>query len=220
MRKHQFLVIGLGRFGTAVATTLYQLGHEVVAIDEHEENVQRVMNHVTHVAMLDATDERALSALGIQDFDVVIVAIGADVKANILTTVAAKSAGAKYVVSKAVDDMTRRVLEKVGADLVVRPEHDMGVRLARKLVRPHSFDDIDLGTDYAIAEVTATGRIEGTLKDLNLTNRFGVQVIALKTGSQVRISPKADDRVVAHDTLVVVGTLESVERLISYTEDT
>ena len=220
MKRQQFLVIGLGRFGTAVATTLYQLGHEVVAIDEQEDNVQRIMNQVTHVAMVDATDERALTAIGIQDFDVVIVAIGADVKANILTTVAAKSAGAKYVVCKAIDDTTRRVLEKVGADLVVRPEHDMGVRLARKLVRPHSFDDIDLGTDYTIVEVTATTRIEGTLRDLNLTNRFGVQVIALKKGSQVRITPKADDRVAEHDTLVVVGTIENVEKLLNFTENT
>lgn len=218
MKKQQFLVIGLGRFGSAVATTLYQLGHEVVAVDVHEENVEEVMNQVTHVAMIDATDERALKAIGIKDFDVVIVCIGADVKANILATVAAKSAGAKYVVAKAIDDMTRRVLEKVGADLVVRPEHDMGVRLAKKLVRPHSFDNVDLGTDYAIVEVTASRRLVGNLRELNLTNRFGVQVIAINHAGHVRITPKAEDTVQEHDTLVVVGTLGNVESLLQFSE--
>ena len=110
MKTKQCLVIGLGRFGTAVATTLYEMGHEVVAIDQHEENVERVMNVVTHAAIVDASDERALRSIGVGDFDVVVVAIGTDVQANILATMNAKRLRAPYVVTKAIDEMARRVL--------------------------------------------------------------------------------------------------------------
>ncbi len=122
MKSKQCLVIGLGRFGTAVATTLYEMGHEVVAVDTNEDNVENVTNLVTHAAVLDATEERALKAIGVADFDVVVVGIGTDVQAAILATMNAKSLGAPYVVTKAIDEMARRVLERIGADLVIRPE--------------------------------------------------------------------------------------------------
>ncbi|MBB6099323.1 trk system potassium uptake protein TrkA [Deinobacterium chartae] len=219
MRFKQFLVIGLGRFGTAVATTLYELGHEVVAVDVEEENVQDVMNLVTHAAIVDATEERALRNLGISNFDVVIVAIGTNIQANILATVAAKTSGARYVVSKAVDDVSRRVLEKVGADLVIRPEHDMGVRLARQLAMPNLFESLDLGSDYSVVELDVGDRLRGTLKDLNLINRFGVQVIAINHNGHVEVTPRAEEVISAHDKIVVVGANHSVEELRRYLND-
>ncbi|MFD2610310.1 potassium channel family protein [Deinococcus taklimakanensis] len=219
MKTKQCLVIGLGRFGTAVATTLYEMGHEVVAIDQIEENVQRVMNLVTHAAIVDASDERALRAIGASDFDVVVVAIGTDVQANILATMNAKSLGAPYVVSKAIDEMARRVLERIGADLVIRPEHDMGVRLARQIATPNIVDTLDLGGDYAIVEIEANERLRGTLRDLNLTGRFGVQVIAVSRAGKVEVSPRAEDDLRPHDKLVVVGTSHSLDELRRYLGD-
>lgn len=213
MKTKQCLVIGLGRFGTAVATTLYEMGHEVVAIDQSEENVERVMNLVTHAAIVDASDERALRAIGAGDFDVVIVAIGSDVQANILATMNAKSLGAPYVVTKAIDEMARRVLERIGADLVIRPEHDMGVRLARQIATPNIVDTLDLGGDYVIVEIEANERLKGTLRDLNLTGRFGVQIIAISHAGKVEVTPRAEDIVNPHDKLVVIGTSHSIDDL-------
>ncbi len=213
MKIKQCLVIGLGRFGTAVATTLYEMGHEVVAINHNEENVERVMNLVTHAAIVDASDERALRAIGVADFDVVVVAIGNDVQSNILATMNAKSLGASYVVCKAIDEMARRVLERIGADLVIRPEHDMGVRLARQIATPNIVDTLDLGGDHAIVEIEANDRIKGTLRDLNLTGRFNVQVIAISHSGKIEVTPRAEDIINPHDKIVVIGTTHNLDNL-------
>ena len=216
MKAKQCLVVGLGRFGSAVATTLYEMGHEVVAIDHTEENVERIMNRVTHAAIVDATDERGMRSIGVGDFDVVVIAIGSDVQANILATMNAKSLGAPYVVSKAVDEMARRVLERIGADLVVRPEHDMGVRLARQIANPNVLDTLDLGSDHAIVELEANERLRGTLMELNMTGRFGVQVIAIGRRGQLEVSPRAESTVEPHDKLVVIGNGHSIDELRRY----
>jgi len=219
MKVKQCLVIGLGRFGSAVATTLYELGQEVVAVDVHEENVQSVMNLVTHAAILDATDERALRAIGVADFDEVIIAIGTDIKANILATLNAKNLGARHVVSKAIDEVAARVLEKIGADVVVRPEHDMGVRIAQRLSGVKRKDAPDLGPNTSIIEVEVNERLRGTLKELNLSNRFGVQVIAVNRGGRVEVAPRADEELRPHDTLIVVGDNHALEELTRYRGD-
>ena len=216
MKAKQCLVIGLGRFGTAVATTLYEMGHEVVAVDTNEENVENVMNRVTHAAVLDATEERALKSIGVADFDVVVVGIGSDVQAAILATMNAKSLGAPYVVTKAIDEMARRVLERIGADLVIRPEHDSGVRIARQISNPNIVDTLDLGNDYAIVELEANDRLKGNLRELNLTGRFGVQVIAINRGGKVEISPRAEEDLRPHDKLVVIGTAHAIDDLRRY----
>ena len=216
MKAKQCLVIGLGRFGSAVATTLYEMGHEVVAVDTSEDQVERVMNLVTHAAVLDATEERALKSMGVADFDVVVVGIGTDVQAAILATMNAKSLGAPYVVVKAVNEMARRVLERVGADLVIRPEHDMGVRIARQIATPNVVDTLDLGSDYAIAEVEANERLRGSLREVNLTGRFGVQVIAINRSGRVEVSPRAEDELRPHDKLVLIGTAHAIDELRRY----
>ena len=213
MKAKQYLVIGLGRFGTAVATTLYEMGHEVVAVDRGSENVERVMNLVSHAAILDATDERALRSIGVADFDVVVIAIGLDVQANILCTMNAKGLGAKYVVCKAIDEMAQRVLERIGADQVVRPEHDMGVRLARQIATPNLVDTLDLGSDHAVVEIEANERLSGSLLSLNLTQRFGVQVIAVSRSGQVVVSPRAEEELRPHDKLVVIGHTRALDEL-------
>ena len=137
-------------------------------------------------------------------------------QSNILATMNAKSMGAPYVVSKAVDEMSARVLERIGADLVVRPEHDMGLRLARQIANPNVMDTLDLGGDHAIIELEANDRLRGTLADLNMTGRFGVQVIAISRRGHVEVSPRADSQVEAHDKLVVIGTTHDLEELRRY----
>lgn len=213
MKAKQFLVIGAGRFGSAVATTLYSLGHEVVVVDRSEEAVEAIMNQVTHAAIVDATDEAALRKLGCGNFDAVIVAIGHNLEANILATVAAKSVGARHVVSKVASDLAARVLARVGADEVIRPEHDMGIRVARQLATPSIIDAFNLGPEHGVIEIEVRPRLAGTLERLRLRNRFGVQVIAVNRAGRLEVSPHADFELKPGDKVVLIGSNEAIERI-------
>ena len=214
--RRQFLVIGAGRFGAAVATTLYRLGHEVVAVDRSEDAVEAIMNQVTHAAIVDASDEEALRKLGVANFDAVIVAIGTNLEANILATVAAKAAGAKHLVSKVATAVAARVLERVGADVVIRPEHDMGVRVARQLATPSIIDAFALGPEHGVVEVEVRSKLTGTLEQLRLRNRFDVHVIAVDRAGQVEISPSASSELKSGDKIVLIGSNQAVERIRAY----
>ncbi len=213
MKVKQYLVIGAGRFGSALAGTLYDLGHEVVVADSSEARIDEVMEHVTHAVILDATDEDALQKLGLKNFDEVIVAIGNDLEASILTIVAAKNQGAKTILSKATSDNAARVMLKVGADKVVRPEHDMGVRVAKSLATPTIVDAFNLGENYEVIEFTAQKKLCGSLRELELANRFGVQVIAINRRGKLEISPSADFVIAPGDNVVIIGETDAVERL-------
>jgi trk system potassium uptake protein TrkA len=217
--RRQFLVIGAGRFGTAVATTLYDLGHEVVVVDQREEAVEAIMNRVTHAAIADASDEEALRKLGCSNFDAVVVAIGTNLEANILATVAAKGVGAKHVISKAPSSLAARVLERVGADEVIRPEHDMGVRVAKQLATPSIIDAFNLGPGHGVMEVEVRSKLSGTLEGLRLRNRFGVQVIAVNRAGKVEIGPRADFELKPGDNIVLIGSNEAIARLRDYLSD-
>lgn len=213
MKYRQFLVIGAGRFGSALATTLYQQGHEVVVVDRNEEMIEEIMDDVTHALIADSTDEDALRKLGVNNFDAVIVAIGEDLESNILTTVAAKSLGARQVVSKAKNEVAARVLNRIGADRVVRPEHDMGVRLARQLTAPDVLDALQLGENHGVIEVEIHESLTGTLSQLRLPNRFGVQVITVNRNNQIIVTPSADFRLEAGDKVLFIGENKGIEKL-------
>jgi len=212
----QYAVIGLGRFGTSVARTLTMMGHEVLAIDDDEERIQEIINEVTHAVQADAKDEQALKALGIRNFDVVIVAIGQDMQASILVTVLLKEMGVKYVVTKAQTELHGKVLTKVGADKVVYPERDMGARLAHSLVSSNVLDHIEISPDYSILEVVAPENLVGkTLKESGLRAKFGVTVLAIKRGNEIIVSPSPVDPILENDILVAIGendNLRSIER--------
>ena len=216
MKERQFMVIGAGRFGSALATTLYQLGHEVVVIDKDENAIEAIMNQVTHTAIVDGTDEDTLRKLGCSNFDAVVVAIGDNLEANILATVAAKSAGATRVISKGVSLLAARVLDRVGADEVVRPEHDMGVRLARQLATPSIVDAFKLGENHGVVEIEAEQALCGRLSELRLPNRFGIQVIAVNRGGNLEISPRADFELKRGDRIVMIGSNDAITRLREY----
>ncbi len=211
--SRQFVVIGTGRFGSAVARTLHDLGHEVVAVDASEEALAHVLDDVTHAAVVDATDERALREMGLADADTVIVAIGENLQASILATVTAKAAGAPYVISKANDRTAARVLASVGADEVVRPEHDMGVRLAEQLAAPDQIGALQLGDEHSVVELHVRDRLSGSLAELALPKRFGTQVLAVHRGPVVQVVPGADFEVLTGDRLVVIGHNDDIERL-------
>ncbi|NLI13633.1 potassium channel family protein [Pelotomaculum propionicicum] len=210
----QFAVIGLGRFGTSLALTLTRMGYDVLAVDTNEEKVNNIMEKVTHAVQVDAMDEQALKALGIRNFDVVIVAIGQDIQTNILVTVMLKDLGVKTVVSKAVTELHGKVLERIGADKVVFPERDMGVRVAQALVSKNIMDQINLSPDYSIIELMAPVEFVGkTLAEGNVRMKHGATVLAIRRGNDVIISPGAKHVVNDGDVLVVVGRNDKLRDL-------
>lgn len=214
MSGKQFVVIGLGRFGTSVATTLYSLGNEVLAIDTDEEVVQSISDSVTHAVQADATDEATLRSLGIRNFDVAVVTIGSNVQSSIMVTLLVKELGVKFVIAKAQNELHAKVLYKIGADRVVFPERDMGVRVAHNLCSSNILDYIELSSDYSIMEITAIKEWESkTLRDLNMRSKYGVNVMAIKRGSDINVSPYADDEILPGDVLVVIGGTEQLKTL-------
>lgn len=213
MRK-QFVVIGLGRFGTSVAKTLTQLGNDVLAIDRSETAVQVVMNSVTHAVQADAREEETLKALGVRNFDVAIVAIGDDIQANILITLMLKEMGVKMVVSKAMNHLHGRVLEKIGADKIIYPEKDMGIRLAHNLVTHNVMDWIELSPDYSVVEITVPQKFIGkSLGELDLRAKYGINVIAVKKSNAIIVAPGAKERFEQNDIVIIVSKNELLAKL-------
>lgn len=214
MAVKQFAVIGLGRFGSSVARTLYELGHEVLGIDSDADNVQSMSGALTHVVQADATEEDVLRRLGIRNFDVVVVAIGHDIQASVLITLMLKELGVKYVVAKAASDLHGKVLSKIGADRVVYPERDMGIRVAHNLIASNVLDYIELAPEYSIVEMTAGENLAGkSLKELNLRARYGINVMALKRGNEVKLSPGPEDTIATGDVIVLVGPSDELAKI-------
>ncbi len=213
MKIRQYLVLGAGRFGTAVSTTLYEMGHEVVTVDRNELLIEAIMGRVTHAVVADATEEAALSRLGVRNFDAIVVAIGVNFEANVLATTLLKSLGAKFVVSKATNRLTAEVLARVGADKVVRPEHDMGVQLAKQFAAPKVLEAIEFGTGHEVLEIVAQEPLLGTLGDLQLPRRFRVHMIAVERDGQVELNPTSDFQVVKGDKAVLIGDRHSLAQL-------
>ncbi len=210
----QFAVIGLGGLGSSIAHTLTKMGHEVLAIDRDPDKIQHMAGEVTHAVQADATDEEALRALGIRNVDVAVVTIGEDVRASILASLILKELGVGFVVAKATDELHGRLLEKLGVDRVVYPERDMGIRLANSLASSNFLEYIELSPDYGVAEIVAREDFANkTLRELNLRARYGANVVAIRSGDNVKVSPGADDRVREGDILVVLGSTESLEML-------
>jgi len=210
----QVAVIGLGRFGSSVARTLAQSGCEVLAVDADAERVKAIVEEVTEAVQVDVLDEGALKALGLRNFEAVVVAIGHEVKASILATVLLKEMGVSKIVAKAQDELHGKVLQRVGADLVVYPERDMGVRLAHTLLSRSILDEIQLSSEYSIFELQApTQFLDRSLKELQLRQRFGMTILAVRRGEGVVISPEAGFVLITGDILVALGRADRLDTL-------
>ena len=209
----QFIIIGIGKFGESIATNLYKMGHDVLAVDIDEERVQYIANKVTHAVQADATEEGTLEALGVKHFDGAVVTIGESVQASILITLLCKELGIRHVLAKAQNELHAKVLYKIGADRVVFPERDMGLRVAHSLVSTSFLDYIELTPDYSIVELKAAKDWQGkSLKDLNVRAEYGINIMAIKQDDKVVVSPAADDTIQRDDVLVVIGKAEDIYR--------
>lgn len=208
-----YVVIGCGRFGSAVAKTLFQLGNEVLAVDISEESVREIAPYVSYAAELDVMNEDALKNLGIQNCDVAVVAIASDLEASVMATVVAKELGIPKVLAKAKTTLQAKVLKKIGADAVVFPERDMGVRIANNLSSGNILDYIELSDSHSIMEILPySDWIDRSLSELRLPNNYGLNIIAIKRGDEVIITPKAEEVLRKKDILVMVGAVETLQR--------
>lgn len=213
MANKQFVVIGLGRFGASVAKTLYGLGNDVLAIDMDEDLVQEISDNVTHAVQVDATDENALRSLGIRNFDVAVVTIGANIQASVMVTLLVKELGVKYIIAKGNSDLHAKVLYKIGADKVVLPEKDMGVRVAHNLVSDSILDYIELSQDYSIMEISTLAEWQGKkLNELDLRKKYGINVVAIKKENEINISPLADEKIGKGDVIVAIGAADELKK--------
>jgi trk system potassium uptake protein TrkA len=211
----QYLVIGAGRFGTSVAKTLFELGHEVVVVDNDVARVQQISGSVTRAVQANATSEAGMSALGIRDFDVVIVAIGGDIQASIMASILLIEAGARYVVANAQTELHGKTLSKIGVNRIVFPQRDMGHKLAHSLSAFNIVDLIELSSGSNVVEVPAPADMIGrTLQELDLRARYQINVIAIRDKEgNTNISPGAGDKINEGDLIVVVGDNKALQKM-------
>ncbi|WP_273834703.1 potassium channel family protein [Guptibacillus sedimenti] len=212
--KKQFAVIGLGRFGGSICKSLSQQGMEVLAIDMDEDKVNEFSSVATHAVIADSTDESVLKNLGIRNFDHVIVAIGDNIQSSILTTLILKELGVSKITVKAQNDYHEKVLNKIGADKIVHPERDMGVRIAHSMISNSVLDYLELSDEHSIVELIANSRMDNkTIIELDIRAKFGANIVAIKKGDEIIVSPQADQMISKGDILIVIGSDQDINRL-------
>jgi trk system potassium uptake protein TrkA len=217
----RYAVLGLGRFGTTLALSLTQAGADVIAVDSRRENVEAIADQVPHAVILDVADERALKVQGVPSVDCAVVAIGENFEASVLATISCKNFGIPFVVARGASATQCKVLERIGADLVIQPEEEMARRLARRLAQPTCLSIQELAEGLTAVQIEAPERFfDRTLQDINLRSRYGVTLIAIRrpegTGSQRKhrlVYPRPDTRIERDDELIIVGEDKDLEVL-------
>jgi trk system potassium uptake protein TrkA len=215
--KKQVVVIGLGRFGSSVTRSLYNLGHDVLAMDKDESRVQSIMGQSTHALSGDATNELVLRELGIHDYDVAVVAIGLDIVSSVMASVLLKTMGVPYVVSRAHNELHGNVLERIGVDKVVHAESEMGVRLAHSMFNPNVQEYLELTPNFGMSKLKVPQRfVNMSLKELGFSSprdKYGLAVLAIRRGKDITLNPDPDERLQTGDWLVLAGRDELLDRL-------
>ena len=214
MNTQQVAVLGLGRFGVAVANELTRLGHEVLAVDRNEQAIREISQDVTHAVEADITDEDTLRELGIGALDAAIVAVASNLEASILSTVVLKRIGVPTIVAKAGTEIHGAILEQVGANRVAYPERETGVRLAHSFAAPAVRDYLDVAPGYGMARVPVQAEwVNRTLADLDLPGKYRLTIIALTRGNTVTLNPRAGELIHLGDDLTIAGLDEDLARL-------
>ncbi|MQG04608.1 MAG: TrkA family potassium uptake protein [SAR202 cluster bacterium] len=221
MKITQVAVIGLGRFGITVATTLYQMGHDVLAIDVNPDKVQELAGQVTYAVAADATDESSLKELGIEKFEYAVVAIGSNTEASIMVSVLLKSLNIGVVIARAVSKLQGDTLERIEVDKVVYPESERGRALAHDLFLPGIQQYMELTSTYGISKIKVPARfISQTLKNSNFNNlrdRYGVALIAIQRGEDIILNPDENQTLTSNDTLIIAGPDEKISDIVGPT---
>ncbi|WLD92652.1 TrkA family potassium uptake protein [Alkalihalobacillus sp. AL-G] len=212
-KNRQFAVLGLGRFGGSLVQEFHELGVEVLAVDIDVDKVNEHTEFATHAVQVDTVDEGALEALGIRNFDYVIVSFGENLQSSILTTLHLKELGVKNVWVKAQNEYHHKVLEKIGADRIIHPERDMAIRVAHHIVSEKVLDFIELSDEYSIIEVVATEKVaDKSLLQLDTRAKYGCTIVAIRSGKEIKVAPSAEEVVLKDDVLVLIGHNKDLSR--------
>ncbi len=217
MANKQYIVIGLGRFGSSVAKTLYKLDCEVVAVDSDVHKVEEISDFVTHSMCFDATDEAALKQLGVSNFDVAVVAIGSDIQASIMVTLALKELGVPFIVSKSSNKIHSKILYKIGADKVIQPENDIGIRIAHNIVSSSVLDYIQLSDDYRVNELVVPDEwTDKSIYEMNFREKYHISVVAIKREKEIIVSPNNEDVLRDGDIIVCICKNQDIDKITSF----
>ncbi len=215
--RKQVVVVGLCRFGSSVARALYNLGHDVLAMDVDEDKVQSMMGQVTHPISGDATNETVLKELGIPDYDAAVVAVGSDIVTSVMTCVLFKTMEVPFTVARAKNETHANALERLGVDKVIHAESESGVRLAHNMFNPNVQEYMELAPNFGISRLRIPeGMIDKSLRELGFSSprdRYGLAVLAIKRGKDITLNPDSDERLKKRDVLVLAGRDEMFERL-------
>lgn len=216
--KKEFVVIGLGRFGGSIVRELIHQGAQVMAIDKSSERVDEFAMIATQAVVADTTDESVVKSLGIRNFEHVIVAIGENIQASILTTLILKEMGVEKITVKAQNDYHEKVLRKIGADYVVHPERDMGIRIANNMLSNTVLDYLELSDEHSIMEIKANDKIAGhSIMDLDIRAQYGINIVGIKRGNTIIVSPQAGEKILLGDIMLVIGADVDINRFVKRT---
>ena len=215
MKRQSIMIIGLGQFGSTVAKSLIELDQEVLGVDIDADIVQRATTFLTHAVVADATDELVLQSLELGQYDIVIVAIGDNTQANLMTSMMLKELNVPYVVSKAESELQGKMLKKIGVDMVLYPERDMAMRLAQSLTRDYVLDYLQLSNDIGLVEIETPEFLVGkTLIESGLRETYQLGVVAVKTGNDIEVPPKPNRPLTEADRLILIGRIHDIDELV------
>ncbi len=215
--KRQIVVIGLGRFGVSLATTLTAAGHDVLAVDKDERKIQTISSQVTHVVQADATNETVLKELGVANFDIAIVAIGSAIESSVLATILLKKLGVNYVIARASSELHGSILEKIGADSVVYAEGEIGVRIAHGITLTEVSDYMVVAPGYGIAKYKVPPHLAGdSLSALGFghTGKWEAAALLIQREKEVIVTPALGEVLRADDILVLAGGDDKLEKML------
>lgn len=212
--KKEYIVIGLGRFGSSIARQLEANGCTVLAVDRNEKLINLITDYVTHAVCLDITNEESMAELGMSNFDGAIISMGHSLEAAIFATLWAKEQGVPLIIAKAYDEMQGKILKKIGADEIVFPEREMGQHLANSLAFGHMLDAVELSSDYSIADIPVQKEWIGkSLRELRLREKYHVNLIAIERNRALEITPDANTVFTEEDILVLLGSNATLKKL-------
>lgn len=211
----QIAILGLGRFGRALARTLVQMGHDVMGVDANEAVVEKMAPVLTNCVQADVMDEQTLLSLGVTNFDIVVVGIGnSDMQASIFTTLMLKEMGVEHVVCKVSSNKHARILLKLGADRVVYPERDMGMRFAHSIAQSDVLEFIELSEEYSMMEINAPKYLIGkSLKESDVRSKYNINIVAIKRGKKIMVNPSPDAVLEQGDVLLAIGETQALTKL-------
>lgn len=214
MKKKSIAIIGLGQFGSTLAKEVADIGHEVLGVDIDSDVVQKASFYLTHAVVADTTDEAALQALSLNQFDAVVVSIGDNVQANLMTSMLLKENGIKQVVAKAQDAMQGKMLRKIGVDTVIYPEMDMAKRLSQLLSRDHVVDYLQLSSTIGLVELETPSFLVGkTLIESGLREKYNLSVVAIRNDQDIKVPPDPKTPLTKQDKLIIIGHDEDLGKL-------